>query len=424
MDSNGPIWYPFTQMKLATEPIHIMRGAGALLSDKDGKLYIDAVSSWWTNIHGHANAYIAQKLYEQSLQLEHVIFAGFTHTPAIKLALRLLIHTEGHFSKVFFSDNGSTAVEVALKMAIQYHSNTGSSKKTIIAFENSYHGDTFGSMSVSDRGAFTQPFHDKLFDVTFITPPLPGKEEESLKQLQNCLNKNDVAAFIYEPLVMGAGGMLMYQPEHLEALLNLAKNAGVICIADEVMTGFYRTGKMFASHYCETRPDIMCLSKGITGGTMALGVTLCSTKIFDAFYSDDKMKALYHGHSYTANPLTCAAANASLDIIEQAGFTDNVVSITNIQSDFAERLKLFKTAENKKVENIRQHGTILAFDVITPHQTGYFNTIRDEMYQFFIANGVLLRPLGNTIYIMPPYCINVEQMVKIHAVILAYLAQP
>lgn len=424
MDSNGPIWYPFTQMKLATEPIHIMRGAGALLSDKDGKLYIDAVSSWWTNIHGHANAYIAQKLYEQSLQLEHVIFAGFTHTPAIKLALRLLIHTEGHFSKVFFSDNGSTAVEVALKMAIQYHSNTGSSKKTIIAFENSYHGDTFGSMSVSDRGAFTQPFHDKLFDVTFITPPLPGKEEESLKQLQNCLNKNDVAAFIYEPLVMGAGGMLMYQPEHMEALLNLAKNAGVICIADEVMTGFYRTGKMFASHYCETRPDIMCLSKGITGGTMALGVTLCSTKIFDAFYSDDKMKALYHGHSYTANPLTCAAANASLDIIEQAGFTDNVVSITNIQSDFAERLKLFKTAENKKVENIRQHGTILAFDVITPHQTGYFNTIRDEMYQFFIANGVLLRPLGNTIYIMPPYCINVEQMVKIHAVILAYLAQP
>lgn len=424
MDSNGPIWYPFTQMKLAGEPIHIMRGAGALLSDKDGKIYIDAVSSWWTNIHGHANAYIAQKIYEQCLQLEHVIFAGFTHTPAIKLALRLLIHTEGHFSKVFFSDNGSTAVEVALKMAIQYHSNTGSSKKTIIAFENSYHGDTFGSMSVSDRGVFTQPFHDKLFDVTFITPPLPGKEEESLRQLQNCLNKNDVAAFIYEPLVMGAGGMLMYQPEHLEALLNLAKNAGVICIADEVMTGFYRTGKMFASHYCETRPDIMCMSKGITGGTMALGVTLCSTKIFDAFYSDDKMKALYHGHSYTANPLTCAAANASLDIIEQAGFTDNVVSITNIQSDFAERLKQFKTAENKQVENIRQHGTILAFDVITPHQTGYFNNIRDEMYQFFIANGVLLRPLGNTIYIMPPYCINVDQMVKIHAVILAYLAQP
>ncbi|HRF76661.1 MAG TPA: aminotransferase class III-fold pyridoxal phosphate-dependent enzyme, partial [Chitinophagales bacterium] len=180
----------------------------------------------------------------------------------------------------------------------------------------------------------------------------------------------------------------------------------------------------FASHYCETRPDIMCISKGITGGTMALGATLCATPIFDAFYSDDKMKALYHGHSYTANPLACTAANASLDIIEQAGFIDNVISITSIQSDFAERLKTFVTATTKQVTNIRQHGTILAFDVVTPHQTGYFNELRDEMYRFFIGNGVLLRPLGNTVYIMPPYCINVEQMVKIHAVILAYLAQP
>ncbi|MBP8249897.1 MAG: adenosylmethionine--8-amino-7-oxononanoate transaminase, partial [Chitinophagales bacterium] len=387
-------------------------------------LYIDAVSSWWTNIHGHANPYIAQKLYEQSLQLEHVIFAGFTHTPALKLALRLLIHTEGHFSKVFYSDNGSTAVEVALKMALQFHSNSDINKKRIIAFENSYHGDTFGSMSVSDRGAFTQPFHDKLFDVTFITPPLPGKEQESINQLTTFLANNDVAAFIYEPLVMGAGGMFMYQAEYLEQLIALAKSNGVICIADEVMTGFYRTGKIFASHYCETRPDIMCISKGITGGTMALGATLCATHIFEAFYSDDKMKALYHGHSYTANPLACTAANASLDIIEQAGFMDNVISITSIQSDFAERLKTFVTATTKEVTNIRQHGTILAFDVVTPHQTGYFNELRDEMYRFFIGNGVLLRPLGNTVYIMPPYCINVEQMVKIHAVILAYLAQP
>ena len=424
MDSNGPIWYPFTQMKLADEPIHIVRGAGALLADKDGKLYIDAVSSWWTNIHGHSNPYIAQKLYEQSLQLEHVIFAGFTHTPALKLALRLLIHTEGHFSKVFYSDNGSTAVEVALKMALQFHSNAGVNRKKIIAFENSYHGDTFGSMSVSDRCAFTQPFHDKLFDVTFITPPLPGKEQESINQLTTFLANNDVAAFIYEPLVMGAGGMFMYQAEYLEQLIALAKSNGVICIADEVMTGFYRTGKIFASHYCETRPDIMCISKGITGGTMALGATLCATHIFEAFYSDDKMKALYHGHSYTANPLACTAANASLDIIEQAGFIDNVISITSIQSDFAERLKTFVTATTKEVTNIRQHGTILAFDVVTPHQTGYFNELRDEMYRFFIGNGVLLRPLGNTVYIMPPYCINVEQMVKTHAVILAYLAQP
>ncbi len=424
MDSTGPIWYPFTQMKLAPEPIHIVKGAGALLADKDGKVYIDAISSWWTNIHGHSNAYIAQKLYEQSLQLEHVIFAGFTHTPALKLAMRLLIHAEGYFSKVFYSDNGSTAVEVAIKMALQYHSNTGSTKKTIIAFEHSYHGDTFGSMSVSDRSAFTQAFHDKLFDITFITPPLPGKEAESLEQLAKHLESNDIAAFIYEPLVMGSGGMLMYAPEHLEKLIALAKSKGTVCIADEVMTGFYRTGKLFASQFCTSRPDIMCLSKGITGGAMALGVTLSSQSIFDAFYSDDKMKTFFHGHSYTANPLACTAANASMDILEQEGFYDNVKSIIAIQKDFAKRLLDYKTVENKKVENIRQSGTILAFDVVTPHQTGYFNALRDEMYAYFIANGVLLRPLGNTVYIMPPYCINVEQMVKVHATILSFLSIP
>jgi len=424
MDSTGPIWYPFTQMKLATEPIHIVKGAGALLTDKDGKVYIDGISSWWTNIHGHSNAYIAQKLYEQSLQLEHVIFAGFTHTPALKLAMRLLIHAEGYFSKVFYSDNGSTSVEVALKMALQFHTNSGSTKKRIIAFEHSYHGDTFGSMSVSDRNGFTEAFHDKLFDVTFITPPLPGKETESLEQLAKHLEQEDVAAFIYEPLVMGAGGMLMYQPNHLESLIALAKSKGALCIADEVMTGFYRTGKIFASHYCASRPDIMCLSKGITGGTMALGVTMCSQAIFDAFYSDDVMKTFFHGHSYTANPLACAVSNASMDILEQDGFYDNVKNIIAIQKDFAKRLQAFETVATKKVENIRQSGTILAFDVVTPQKTSYFNEGRDEIYAYFIANGVLLRPLGNTIYIMPPYCINIEQMVKIHATILSFLSIP
>lgn len=423
MDDKGPIWYPFTQMKLAPEPIHIVKGAGALLADKDGNVFIDAVSSWWTNIHGHANAYIAQKLYEQSMQLEHVIFAGFTHTQALKLALRLLIHAEGYFSKVFYSDNGSTAVEVAIKMALQYHSNSGSTKNKIIAFEHSYHGDTFGSMSVSDRSTFTKPFHDKLFDVIFITPPLPGKEAESVEQLNAALSNNDVAAFIYEPLVLGSGGMLMYQPGSLDKLITLAHEKQVLCIADEVMTGFYRTGKIFAGHYCTQRPDIMCLSKGITGGAMAMGVTLCTKTIFDAFYSEDKTKTLFHGHSYTANPLACAAANASMDIIEQPGFVDNVVALIGMQKDFATRLHNFVPAATKKIENIRQSGTILAFDVVTPDATGYFNTIRDEMYAYFISQGVLLRPLGNTLYIMPPYCINVEQMIKVHTAILAYLSK-
>ena len=403
-------------MKLAPEPIHIVRGEGALLFDVDGKTYIDAISSWWTNIHGHAHPWLAQKLFEQFQQLEHVIFAGFTHTPAQKLADRLIHFLPNSIEKIFFSDNGSTSVEVALKMAIQYWNNKGGNRKKIIAFEHAYHGDTFGSMSVSDRGAFTKSFHDYLFDVLFIPPPFKGNENNCLQQFENAIAQNDIAAFIYEPLVMGAGGMLMYEPQHLELLLQKAKSKNIICIADEVMTGFYRTGKLFASEYCEMKPDIICLSKGLTGGTMAMGITACAQFIFDAFYDDDKMKAFYHGHSYTANPLACAVANASLDLIELSTFNEQINRIVNTHQEFALKIK-----DHPKIQNCRQTGTIIAFDIASTNETNYFNSLRDRMYDYFISKGILLRPLGNTIYIMPPYCMKEEELNKVYKSILEFI---
>ena len=403
-------------MKLAPEPIHIVRGEGALLFDVDGKTYIDAISSWWTNIHGHAHPWLAQKLFEQFQQLEHVIFAGFTHTPAQKLADRLIHFLPNSIEKIFFSDNGSTSVEVALKMAIQYWNNKGGNRKKIIAFEHAYHGDTFGSMSVSDRGAFTKSFHDYLFDVLFIPPPFKGNENNCLQQFENAIAQNDIAAFIYEPLVMGAGGMLMYEPQHLELLLQKAKSKNIICIADEVMTGFYRTGKLFASEYCEMKPDIICLSKGLTGGTMAMGITACAQFIFDAFYDDDKMKAFYHGHSYTANPLACAVANASLDLIELSTFSEQINRIVNTHQEFALKIK-----DHPKIQNCRQTGTIIAFDIASTNETNYFNSLRDRMYDYFISKGILLRPLGNTIYIMPPYCMKEEELNKVYKSILEFI---
>lgn len=421
MRADGPIWYPFTQMQLAPEPVHIVSGKGALLFTADGNTIIDAVSSWWTNIHGHAHPYIRQKVHEQFGQLEHVIFAGFTHTPALHLASRVTSMCGPDFTKLFFSDNGSTAVEVALKMALQYHSNLGAKKHRIIALEGSYHGDTFGSMSVSARGAFTAAFHDKLFDVTYITPPLPGNEDICMQELHAALDAGDVAAFIYEPLIMGAGGMLMYTSTALEAMIYAAKQHGALCIADEVMTGFYRTGKFIASHYATHQPDIICLSKGITGGSMALGVTICTQAIFEAFYSEDKMKALYHGHSYTANPLACAAANASVDLCQQPGFDHALTRIASKHQHFSATLEPYQDPDQPTIANLRQCGTILAMDIVTNTNTGYFNSIRDDLYHFFLQRGVLLRPLGNTIYIMPPYCITDIALDEVYDAIIAAL---
>ncbi len=404
------IWHPFTQHQTTKNNIAIVRGEGALLFDENEKVYIDAISSWWTNLFGHANSTIANAIKKQVETLEHVIFAGFTHKPAVDLAENLLKILPENQSKVFFSDNGSTCVEVALKMSIQYWYNRNIKKQTIIAFKNAYHGDTFGAMSVGARGVFNQAFENYLFDVQFIDLPNDDNIELLLSNFNKIIQQNRVAAFIFEPLIQGSAGMLMYKAEYLDKLIAIAQQNEVICIADEVMTGFGRTGKTFATDYLQHKPDIFCLSKGITGGFLPLGITTCTTKIYEAFLSNDKLKTFFHGHSYTGNPLVCAAANASLKLMNDAQLM--IENLVNLQNDYSIRLK-----SNHKIENLRQIGTIVAFDVKTNNDSNYFNNLRDILYDNFIERGILLRPLGNTIYVLPPYIITKEQLQKVYDVI-------
>ncbi|GEO05374.1 adenosylmethionine--8-amino-7-oxononanoate aminotransferase BioA [Adhaeribacter aerolatus] len=405
------IWHPYTQMQTAAPPLPITRGEGALLYNESGHTYIDAISSWWVNLHGHCHPHITQKISEQLNRLDHVIFAGFTHEPAVKLAENLLEILPANQAKVFYSDNGSTAVEVALKMAMQYWQNQGQKKSKIIAFRDSYHGDTFGAMSVSSRSAFTQPFQEYLFEVLFIDVPVQGREEETIRQLKELAQQPDIAAFIFEPLVLGTAGMVMYEPEVLNSLLQICKGHSILSIADEVMTGFGRTGHNFACDYLTEQPDMVCLSKGLTGGVMALGVTTCSAEIFEAFLGTEPHKTFFHGHSYTANPIACTAGIASYELLVQPETQQNIQRIVAQHQQFARRLR-----ENPLVKNIRQTGTILALEFNTG-QTSYFNQIRNSLYNFALQHQVLLRPLGNIIYILPPYCITDEQLATVYGVI-------
>lgn len=414
------IWHPYTQMQLTEPPIAIKKGEGVYLFDDKGKQYIDAISSWWVNLHGHSHSYMAKKISEQLVKLEHVIFAGFTHQPAIELAERLLQILPGNQSKIFYSDNGSTAVEVAVKMSLQFWYNQGQKRNKIIAFEHAYHGDTFGSMSVSARGAFTKPFSDLLFDVVTVPFPAKGKEEKTLAELKAAISNQGsaIAAFIFEPLVLGAGGMLMYEASILNELMGICKENNILTIADEVMTGFGRTGKYFASEYLKERPDIICLSKGLTGGNLPMGVTACSLKIYNAFLSDDRGKTFFHGHSYTANPIGCAAALASLDLLLEKTCKENIQRIADRHLAFIKKMH-----DNDSVSNARSIGTILALDVDTGEPTTYFNSLRDQLYSFFISRGIILRPLGNTIYVMPPYCISDNDLSFIYATIEEALSE-
>jgi adenosylmethionine-8-amino-7-oxononanoate aminotransferase len=411
------IWHPYTPMKVWPEAIAIVKGEGAYLIDEDGNRYLDAISSWWVNLHGHAHPYIAQKVSEQLLVLEHCIFAGFTHEPAVRLAERLLEILPGGMKKIFYSDNGSTAVEVALKMALQYWKNKGEKKTKLLALENAYHGDTFGAMAVSGRSVFTEAFTEFLFDVDFI--PFPQKQDsaDSLMTLERLLQNGDVAAFIIEPLVQGSAGMQMYEADTLEIYFSLCKKYGALVIADEVMTGFGRTGPFFACDYVQSTPDIICLSKGLTGGTMPMGITATTQHIFDAFYDDDRSKMLYHGHSYTANPTICAAALASLDLLLQTSCTDSRKRIIMSHSVFAASLQ-----DHALVADVRQTGTILAIEIST-EAPSYHNSLRDVIYRFFLDKKIIMRPLGNIIYILPPYCITDEELHYIYECIRELLTK-
>ena len=409
------VWHPFTQMKTAPDPITIVRGEEALLFDEEGRTYIDAISSWWVNLHGHSHPYIAEKICEQASRLDQVIFAGFTHSKAVELAERLIGILPHNQSKIFFSDNGSTAVEVAIKMAVQYWHNRERKKTKILSLTNSYHGDTLGAMSAAPDSDFTKPFRPLLFEVSQIPTPVAGEEEKSIKALQKQLANNDIAAFIFEPLIQGVGGMIMYEPAPLDELIRLCRSRGVLTIADEVMTGFGRTGRLFSSDYLEEEPDMVCLSKGITGGVLPLGATSCKKEIFEAFFSEDRQKMFFHGHSFTANSISCAAALASLDLLLDPTCQENITRIERRHEEFRRAL-----SRHKRVSNCRVRGTIFAADLGGENAT-YFHPLRDDLYSYFIENGVLLRPLGNVIYSMPPFCITDEQLSRIYRVIIGAL---
>ncbi|WP_411274631.1 adenosylmethionine--8-amino-7-oxononanoate transaminase [Daejeonella sp.] len=408
------IWHPYTQMHKAAPPIPIVRGEGVYLIAEDGTKFIDAISSWWVNIHGHSHPYIAEKVAEQLRTLEHVIFAGFTHPSAVELAERLIAILPNNQKRVFYSDNGSTAVEVALKMCLQYWSNVEQPRTKVLAFHGSYHGDTFGAMAVSARSSFTRPFEKLLFEVEFIDLPNATNISALKEQLSDLAP--ELAAFIFEPLVQGASGMNMYEAKYLDELLEHCKKEGVLTIADEVMTGFGRTGKLFASNHLYEQPDVMCFSKGITGGTMALGLTTCTSRIYDAFLSEDKMKTLFHGHSFTANPVTCSAALASLDLLLKPETLNDIERIADQHRQFA-----LSISGHQKIRNLRQTGTILAVEWETGNNTSYFNSLRDDLYNFFLGEGIILRPLGNIVYIMPPYCITNAQLGCIYKQIIKAL---
>jgi len=403
------IWHPFTQMKTAGPALPIVKGEGTLLIDDKGNSYIDAISSWWVNLHGHSHPYIAEKVYEQMLKLEHVVFAGFTHTPAVELCEKLSKHLPSNQGKFFFSGDGSSAVEIALKMSVQYWKNKGESKTRFVALEGAYHGETFGAMSAGARSIFSAPFTDLLFESTHI--PFPKDEQAAIERLKTEIAKGDVAAFIFEPLVQGAAGMRMYKPEILNKLMLICKEAGVLCIADEVMTGFGRTGTTFAVNQVEAQPDFICMSKGLSGGTLPLSLTTCTQAIYDAFLGDDIQKAFLHGHSFTGNPIGCVAAIASLELLEKGECQEAMENIAARHKTFDEQIKTLDV-----IEDIRQTGTVIAIE-LKADSSGYASTIRQQLYQDFLSQGVLLRPLGNVIYILPPYCITEQELTKVYEVI-------
>lgn len=418
-----PLWHPFTQHATAGPMIEIARAEGARLYATDGREYLDAISSWWVITHGHGHPAIAAAIAEQAGILEQVIFAGFTHPPAERLARKLLAlapRAEGcePLEFVFLSDSGSTAVEVGLKMAIGYWHNIGHPRHRVVAFEDGYHGDTFGAMAVGGRGVFTSPYHPMLFAVDFLPFPAPGREQATLDAFAALLAGHgaEIAALIVEPLVLGAGGMLMYQTALLAELAAIAREHDVFLVADEVMTGFGRTGTLFACEQAGVAPDVMCLSKGITGGFLPMGATLATRRLYDAFWSEDRGRMFFHSSSYTGNPIACAAACANLDIWE----TEPVLArIAGLAAVHARRLPAFRA--HPLVRDVRWRGSIAAIEIATP-KSGYLSELSPRLYGYFLSRGLLLRPIGNVVYLLPPYCITNDELDGIYDVIEDCLA--
>jgi len=405
-------WHPYTQHQTIGLLPAIVKGKDALLWDENGKEYIDAIASWWVNPYGHSNEAIANAIYQQLITLEHVLFGGFTNKPAVLLAEKLMQILPSNQRKFFYSDNGSTAVEVAIKSALQFFYNKNEKRTKIIAFEDAFHGDTFGAMASSGITFFTEAFQGSLLEVVRIPVPIEGKESESISALEQLVATNEFAAFIFEPLCQGAAGMIMYAPESLDKLIAICKKNKVFTIADEVMTGFGKTGKTFACNYLNEQPDMMCLSKALTGGTIPMAITTFTQEIYDGFLDSDVNKALFHGHTFTANPTGCAAALASLELLQTNTMQENLIRVNNRHLIFKKRI-----VQHPKVKATRVLGVIFALEVETETKASYYGELRNKLYDFFIKNGVILRPVGNIVYILPPYIITDEQLEKVYEVV-------
>jgi adenosylmethionine---8-amino-7-oxononanoate aminotransferase len=413
MISSSPVWHPFTQHAVHGEIPSIVRTGGAWLEAADGRRIFDAISSWWVITHGHRYRPIMQAIRAETERLDQVIFAGFTHPPAEELARQLIAITPSELTHVFFSDSGSTAVEVALKMALGFWLHSGEGRRHILALERAYHGDTIGGMSVGERGVFNAPYDPLLFDVGRLPFPHQGRERETLDALDQACRERPVAALIVEPLILGAGGMLIYQPTVLAEMARICRHHGVLLIADEVMTGWGRTGTLFACEQAGIVPDIACYSKGLTGGVLPLAVTLCQRAIFDAHYAEDRRKTFFHSSSYTANPIACAAALANLKVWRSEPVRERIAALAEVHTKALDRFR-----DDRRFENVRQLGTIAALDLVV-NDSGYLADIGPRLYRHFLACDMLVRPLGNTIYLMPPYCSTADELSAVYEAIAA-----
>lgn len=408
------LWHPLTQYKLQPEHIAIVKGKGALIWDENNKEYIDGIASWYTCMYGHCNDFIIEKVHEQMQQLDHVTFSGLTHEPAVKLSEQLIKILPDNQQKIYFADNGSTAVETTIKMALQFFFNKGEKRNRIIALEDGFHGDTFGAMSVSGLSVYNGPFEEFLIDVERISVPTSTNIESVKAEMKSMVEKGDVAAFIYEPLVQGAAAMKMHEPEHINELLAIAKKHKVLTIADEVMTGFGKTGKNFASDHIETKPDLICLSKSLGGGMLPIAITSCTQNVFDGFYDDQLSKGFFHAHTFSGNPVCCSAALASIELLQTPKMQEHIERVTKSHKEFDNRIK-----NHPKVASTRQCGIIYALDLNI--EMARYGSSRNQLFNHFMDHGVFLRPLGNTIYILAPFVITDKQLKKVYAAIEAVL---
>jgi adenosylmethionine-8-amino-7-oxononanoate aminotransferase len=409
------VWHPYTQAGFGQVPLPVSSARGSALLLEDGRRILDGISSWWCCLHGHGEARLVKAAAAQFEKLDHVLFAGVTHEPAVRLAERLCEVVPHNFDRVFYSDNGSTAIEVALKLSVQLARNRGARKTTIVALEGGYHGDTFGAMAVGARSIFSAPFDELLFSVEYLS--IDG----TLADIERCealCKKGDVACFIFEPLVQGAGGMRFVEAKVLDLYCEIFQRHGALCIADEVMTGFGRTGALFATSELSVAPDLICLSKGITSGTLPLAVTLCRDSLYREFISNDHSRTFFHGHTFTANPIACAVALTSLEIT----LSDECVAQRK-RIEQAHTLCAERVLGHPRVRNPRVKGTILALDLVSDGLKGYRSGIAQQAREFFIERGVLLRPLGDVLYFMPPYCFSDDELSRVHVAIEEFVGR-